>query len=100
MKQLLSIKKPFQAVLFKPVSCAEELIPFDLFIFHRKICGAPPPYLPCLRSKLVPCHFIQQPGMWAQRESVTSQYCGQITLGRSWVRGSRLVISACHGCNL
>ena len=43
MKQLLSIKKPFQAVLFKPVSCAEELIPFDLFIFHRKICGAPPP---------------------------------------------------------
>lgn len=42
MKHLLSIKKPFQAVLLSPVSCADELVSFDPFVFHRKICGVPP----------------------------------------------------------
>lgn len=44
MKHLLSIKKPFQAVLLSPVSCADELISFDPFVFHRKICGVPPTF--------------------------------------------------------
>ena len=42
MKHLLSIKKPFKAVLLSPVSCTGELKLFDLFVFHGKICGAPP----------------------------------------------------------
>lgn len=86
MKHLFSIKKPFQAVLLSPVSCTDELIPFDLFIFHGKICGAPP--TPTL-SETQAC---SQPLVFSRvgpEGGVLSQHCGQITTRSGWVRGTQ-----------